>query len=355
MQPAVIRDRKDFVDIAKGLTILLVVIEHNVFIYKYHITTQAIILSFHMPLFYFVSGLFFSSSESLTVLTKKRFNSLLKPYFVSCFLFFFLKSIKDFQLGNIWYFISGVLYGTGESLSWPYEQLWFLTSLFVTILACSFLYSVLKRVNSVWERSIFLCILLVGGILCIKQISTFPNGGLPWNIDLLGITVFFYALGFETRKWIFRVKGVPVQHFFIALLVFIALHYFFTISLNDPHTLHLNLRKYDHLFVNSIEAVSGIFVIIFLSVAIDIHIQFISHIFSYIGQRSLTVFVFHLLLMPYIGNAGKAFLAEDSLFLFALTILLTVGITLIVHEFVSRIPVARFLMLNERARQVSYE
>jgi len=40
-------------DIAKGLGIILVVMDHHVFIHGHNPNTQIVILSFHMPLFYF--------------------------------------------------------------------------------------------------------------------------------------------------------------------------------------------------------------------------------------------------------------------------------------------------------------
>lgn len=88
--------------------------------------------------------------------------------------------------------------------------------------------------------------------------------------------------------------------------------------------------------------------VIFLSIALFERSLSISRFFSYIGRRSLTVFIFHEVFIPYIGNAGKMFFGEDSLPLFVLTVMLTVGMSLILHEFVIRIPVIRYLLLNER-------
>lgn len=351
MKHLVTKDRKDFVDIAKGLTILLVVIEHNVFIYKYQVVTQTIILSFHMPLFFFVSGLFFSIDEDLSCLTQKRFHSLVKPYLASCLLFFLLKSAKNCSVGDIPLFLAGVLYGTGESLSWPYQPLWFMTSLFVTVVACRVFYDFLKRFELVWLRTFFLFVLLAVGVAFIKNLDRLPSGGLPWNLDLLGITVFFYALGFEMSKWFFRIKGTPVLYLLVSLIIFVTLQFFFTVVINEPAALNLALRKYDSFIVNSLEAVSGVLVIIFLSIVLAKHFLSISRLFAYIGRRSLTVFVFHELFMLYIGNVGKVFLRVDSFPLFSLTIILTVGMTLVAHELVIRIPVVRYLLLNERVQK----
>jgi len=340
-------ERKKFVDIAKGITILLVVVEHNVYIYKYHILAQVIILSFHMPLFYFVSGLFFSRNQSLVELTKKRFNSLLKPYFSSCLLFFILKLIKDQKIGDISLFFRNVLYGTNGSLSWPYQQLWFLTSLFVTVLVCKILYIGLSRFQLIWLRYCVLVAILSLWYFFIKQTNIFPNSGLPWNVDLIGITLFFYALGSEMNKWLFRIRNIPIYYIIASLLIFAIFHYYFTVSLVDPHAINLALRKYDNFFVNSIEAVSGILLTMFMSIALEKCSMKISAFFVFLGRRSLTIFVFHRFFMPYIEHAGKVIFIEDSFILFFFTVLLTIGLTILTHESIRRIPVANYLLINQ--------
>jgi fucose 4-O-acetylase-like acetyltransferase len=342
--------RRTFVDIAKGLTILLVVVEHNTFIYKYHILTQVLILSFHMPLFYFVSGLFFSEKTGISLLVKKRLHSLAKPYFFSCLLFFCLKSIKLHQIDNFISFVCGVLYGTAGSLSWPYQQLWFLTSLFVTVLFCGILYRyVMIKIGFKWLRLIILVLFLFAGILLARSRLGFSLGGLPWNIDLLGVTLFFYALGFEMHQWLFYLdRNKVLIYCLFVFFIFFGLHYFFTYRLNDPYAMNLSLRKYDSLYVNSLEAVSGIILVVLLSAGMTFFsaLSVAGNILSFIGQRSLAVFIFHVLFMSYIGRAGKLFFSTDSAVLFILTISLTLAISLAVHEVIVRIPVLRSLLLN---------
>ena len=72
--------RIEYIDIARGIGILLVVMGHNdfavvsPFLYK-------LIYSFHMPLFFFLSGYFLNSATGFWPFVKKRFNALLKPFF----------------------------------------------------------------------------------------------------------------------------------------------------------------------------------------------------------------------------------------------------------------------------------
>ena len=113
--------RLDYLDIAKGIGILLVIIGHcqighsqigmlgNIHSYLY---------SFHMPLFFFISGMFFSNRATFVSLAKKRFKQLILP--------------------TIWFSIITVLIVEGLNLHvewWDWSDhlpfsLWFLPVLF---------------------------------------------------------------------------------------------------------------------------------------------------------------------------------------------------------------------------------
>ena len=64
------------IDIAKGIGILLVVLAHNG-LQAYAPFLHQFIYAFHMPLFFFLSGMFFKPEVGFLELLKKRFNSLL--------------------------------------------------------------------------------------------------------------------------------------------------------------------------------------------------------------------------------------------------------------------------------------
>jgi len=74
-------ERKHYIDIMKGIGILLVIIGHMQKIVNPVVLT--IIYSFHIPLFYFVSGLLYNEKNdrmNFKQYTKKIACSLLYPY-----------------------------------------------------------------------------------------------------------------------------------------------------------------------------------------------------------------------------------------------------------------------------------
>ena len=72
------KKRIHFIDLAKGFAILLVIIGHIETIpYVKHL-----IYSFHMPLFFILSGYFFKNEESFRIAFKKLFSNLIIPYLI---------------------------------------------------------------------------------------------------------------------------------------------------------------------------------------------------------------------------------------------------------------------------------
>ncbi len=73
------------IDIARGIAILLIAFTHSWL--ADHLFNETwklvkVIFSFSLPLFFFLSGVFFKPEQGLRYLVMRRGDSLLKPYFV---------------------------------------------------------------------------------------------------------------------------------------------------------------------------------------------------------------------------------------------------------------------------------
>ncbi len=159
------KERNRALDIAKGIAIILVVIGHAV---PDSTTRQGIssgglallhslIYSFHMPLFFLISGYFVDTlSEKFTRKQQiwKKFQRLMVPYifvglaYMPCKLLLSQFANKPFELSNLWKMVIGVN---------PDGELWFLYSLFVIT---AFAYAVRAKVSKMW----LLCAGILGGV-----------------------------------------------------------------------------------------------------------------------------------------------------------------------------------------------
>jgi len=79
------KPRIDFIDLAKGFCIILVVLTHVDSHFNFHYSGEVGLKIFRMPLYFFLSGLFFKEYEGFYGFIKRKVNKLLIP-----FTFFFL-------------------------------------------------------------------------------------------------------------------------------------------------------------------------------------------------------------------------------------------------------------------------
>ena len=87
------------------------------------------IYAFHMPLFFFVSGMFFKSDVPFLKLLRRRYDSLLKPYIVIILLIYFMTlsfTKVNFDISTVR--VIKAIYANGHYIDWV--QLWFLPHLF---------------------------------------------------------------------------------------------------------------------------------------------------------------------------------------------------------------------------------
>ena len=71
-------DRVEFIDLAKGICILLVVFSHSAFDYGNRFDTA--MTSFRMPLYFVLSGLFFKEYHGFGEFFVKKVNKLFIPF-----------------------------------------------------------------------------------------------------------------------------------------------------------------------------------------------------------------------------------------------------------------------------------
>ena len=159
--------RIEFLDAAKGIGILFVVLGHNHIKLEYPAIYQ-VIYSFHMPFFFLISGMFFKTDYGFVELARRRFNSLLKPFLAYMVIvytasIFFTKVDLPTILGRV----MKALYAGPTTLEWI--PMWFLPHLFlVNLLAFLLIKFVYNRLPHLWMRALFLLLILGAGVATIQ-------------------------------------------------------------------------------------------------------------------------------------------------------------------------------------------
>ena len=273
------QNRSAAIDIAKGLGIVLVVLGHNPTVGGWG-WPGWMIFSFHMPLFFVLSGLFLRPSDETGRFAVSRFHSILKPCFVVALLIAMAKwlaSVKGLIAPvDAAQLFGGVLHGTGSTLMWT--PMWYLPHLFIASCASLLL---LKALAGRPQLVMPLCAaLLAVGVLTMGRLPE-----LPWSADLLPVTVPFMLAGWRLREGLFtaRFGWLPCA---MALVVFV------TLNLAFDARMDLNMRIYGHLLISTAEAACGIYLVLALASRLQ-HADLPSRAFSTLGSASLFILIFH--------------------------------------------------------------
>lgn len=197
--------RDAWIDYAKAIGIVLVVYGHvargvfnagipvDVSLYR---LADSIVYSFHMPLFFFLSGIFFFHSlrrRGPAALAANKIDTIVYPYL----LWSLIQGFTEVWLSR---YTTGDVTLTQVLALWdPRAQFWFLYALFLAILTAILIYRSDARI-------------VLWGVLAVAAVAYVFQAGIPSALhsDYVVKNFVFFALGvwFNTAKdWVARSPG----------------------------------------------------------------------------------------------------------------------------------------------------
>ena len=262
---------------AKGYGIIAVLIGHMV----QGSVLGVFVYSFHLPLFFFLSGYLFKSSDKFTDFLKKKCRSILLPYFtlgilvVLCSAFYpLIFRPYPFTKEQVYWALRDNI--IGYLTQYRYTTLWFLSVLFgVNIL----MFFVCKIKNEIIQPIIVV-------ILFVASMLYYYYGGseLFWNIDVAFPALLFFWVGFAMRKYNIiegKLSGASkLPLFAIGFLIVNIIFNILTITITGQG---LEMYRCSYAFVpfTIISAFAGIMFIVAVSILTT------SKPILYIGKNSL--------------------------------------------------------------------
>ncbi|MBO7044848.1 MAG: acyltransferase family protein [Prevotella sp.] len=261
------KKRYENIDFMKGVCILLVVATHL----DLPILSHASFSLFRMPLYYFLSGIFFSRYDGFRTFLIKKTNNLIIPYLffsiftlVAILVFYFW---KDWSLGEA-YTESGPLHN---------GPIWFLVSLFEVGIIMYFVSAIKLKVL---QFLVVLLLSLSGYYLCQKEIIL----PLYMNTALLG--VFFYYSGLLLRRYSILDDVSHIGIKFVTLLVIFLLVAFVVIPDRRLALISYEIPFSYHWFI--IAGLSGTLALFYFSKIVEK-----VSIINYFGRYSIIVLGVH--------------------------------------------------------------
>lgn len=327
----ILKKRIDYIDIAKGIGILLMVIGHSL---SEDSKLRSFIYLFHMPLFFFISGVVFNELyfQDTKALIKSKLKGLWYPFIKYSIIFIFLHNlfvsfhIFENQGVTAYYNIISIIKNIIRALffmqtDWLLCQLWFLWILFLSEVVFGFLGNFIARITKENFNKILglVCFLffLIGMFLSIKEIK------LPNRISTFFVSIFFIYLGYMYSKIKEKIQ-YRVGIFLIVLSILL-------ISSIDIKIAMVDNYYSNHLLFLPL-SLMGIYIIFYISINLKKN-KILKNIFSYLGRNTLIILALHFLCFKIVTFSQILFYRK-SLKLLSNTILYSNGIWWICYSVV---------------------
>lgn len=170
--------RLQWLDVAKGITIILMVLGHT----SIPEFASRFIWAFHMPLFFIASGWTTNwEKKSMLKFSRHKFRTIMVPFLIYSTI---VLAIEQIAMG-------GAIFQNWLEKGWQGYALWFIPVLFFASILGRFVYI---ANSSYFHYSMMIFFVFVGSLL--KQIDIY----LPWALSSVPFACFFILLGTELKK-----------------------------------------------------------------------------------------------------------------------------------------------------------
>lgn len=269
--------RLTYIDIARGIAIICIVLGH-----LGNATINKIVFTFHVPIFFFITGYFTTDKLPIKNFIHNKFKTLIIPYICTCCIIIFLGTLKAF-LGNgihdalnafiNWLYAS--LYGAGDSYTDPFYikgigAIWFLLA---TFWGSIFLRLALNFKENF--RMLFIIILFIIGHVSSTIIW------LPFSIQAGMCASFFMYIGFlfkQIKSDFYRFYP-ETKHFItiFALVIWIS----FIKNFKSFWLVHCDIGRG---IIDIVGCICACYIILLFSKFIEKHCFFLNKCLSFLGK-----------------------------------------------------------------------
>lgn len=311
--------RIEFVDLAKGICISLVVLLHVFGDISGDIIQ--IMYLFHMPLFFVLSGLFFKTYDGLISLVKKKTNTLFIPFFFTFVFIVLPTTILQNQFLGKTTTPSNLFFCADGKLNLGIDgAIWFLLCLFAVNIYFYLIFLLTKR-NVVGIIVLSIICGISGYVLSQSDVV------LPMWMDSALTAMPYFLFGYLLRTYSnvlygsFNKKDMIYAIVSLIALIFV---YMFDKMQGNSLIIYGDNTFNIHILPLFIGGASGTYFVLMIA-------KYFNHlpIFSYIGRYSIVILLTHLLflfafrnILFQLGVPQKGVLL--NLLLFVLIILLSV-------------------------------
>ena len=282
-------NRLIFLDIAKGIGIILMVIEHCHYIISDQQFLKSSINGFHMLLFFIVAGITTWISESKSQapmpflrVVKKKAIALLVPYFIAGIL-----SILVLAASDAAHYIPTLFLGYSSQMVFNFP-LWFLPALFLSDIIFSALIRLSKRESKALLFMLAVAFTIIG--YYFVKVKHF----LPWNLDISLFSQVFLCVGYLAAPTLikFASKKCSIKELLCIIVVFALTLTLYLLTVAN-NMVSINGRFLGNVPIFFLDAFLGSFATLIFSILLS-KIKYLSNAISFIGKHSLDILCWHM-------------------------------------------------------------
>lgn len=304
------KGRIEYIDFVRGFAMLLCIVGHA------GVTgwLRGYIYSYHMPLFFIISGMVYKHREKISDFVKNKARDLLIPYYFWSFvwlifwalLYFFAYKLgvdneKSFSVTDS---ILGIILDTRGKRFGGY--IWFLYALFGTVIV----YDLLQRIKNKKITGGIVIILMLVEVIYLQLGAP----AVPFCLDVIPFTlIFMYVgkiIGSSYRNLIIRRFG-RLWTIIICIVIHIAA---FCANYMLYGSIDMYTRQYGNIILYFLESIFGSIACIMLcEIVCDYSFQLIRIIkkfFVWLGKNSLIYYVLHTMVYVVLRNISKVLLIK---------------------------------------------
>lgn len=307
--------RLDFLDVAKGIGIILVLMGHSSgFLFGGHYIT-----AFYMAMFFLVAGyVYHPSGRGYKEKAGKRLKRILVPYFgynALLFGYYLAKNLVagDFDLEEMLTAIAGIFYsrnyfwvGLDENIYFfklLNDPVWFLTAMCTASLI---FYAVVDKCLGNWKACGYICSIL----LLAAAALDFSAVLLPWSLDSAPLFAFFMIVGaLLGREELFQKKYTAAQWLFMAVAFGLSI----LLRAWNGKT-NLSVRVYGNIpvlnvFLVAVIGVIGSVAFVWISKALC-RVKLLESLLAFVGRNTLVIMALHMAVFQLEDKAAGLLLGE---------------------------------------------
>ena len=284
--------RNLIIDLAKGILILFVVIGHSGSVLTKHI------FWFHMPAFFFISGLLFKKFETweeykINLLKKYRnYGILYLSYFVIVIILSFLYiNFLNFS----WYKTFLKLIIGGRFVGRELGAFWYISCLVFSLTIFSLLLMLVKQKK--YQYGILIVMYLLAHLEAFLQIHYNFTFIIPLNLDVALIAVCYIAAGFYLKgrvQILMNNHRHSIQIMFTTLILCIVLIAF---DLSGIINYHLDMKSVIYNSLLGDILIPMVFTFFILCLSYLLNQSYIFKFLTYFGKYSIAIMFLHFTIL----------------------------------------------------------